>query len=116
MIVGAGQAGLQVAETLRHEKYTGPIIMFGAEAQPPYNRPPLSKKFLLDRPDPATLAIHGRVYLAEGWQRQAEEAVELGFTDLSIGYNRMANPGQPHTAHLEAAMAVKTEVDGIVGR
>jgi probable F420-dependent oxidoreductase len=66
--------------------------------------------------DPATLAIHGRTYLGEGWQRQAEDAVELGFTDLSIGYNRMANPGRPHTAHLEAAIAVKTEVDGIVGR
>lgn len=69
-----------------------------------------------DGRDPATLSIHGRIYLGEGWQRQAEEAVELGFTDLSIGYNRMANPGQPHTAHLEAAIAVKAEVDGIVGR
>lgn len=63
VIVGAGQAGLQVAETLRHEKYAGPIIMFGAEAQPPYNRPPLSKKFLLDRPDPASLAIRGTEWL-----------------------------------------------------
>jgi len=63
VIVGAGQAGLQIAETLRHEKYAGPIIMFGAEAQPPYNRPPLSKKFLLDRPDPATLAIRGAEWL-----------------------------------------------------
>ena len=63
VIVGAGQAGLQVAETLRQEKYAGPIIMFGAEAQPPYNRPPLSKKFLLDRPDPASLAIRGAEWL-----------------------------------------------------
>ena len=67
VIVGAGQAGLQIAETLRHEKYAGPITLFGAEAQPPYNRPPLSKKFLLDRPDPATLAIRG----AEWMQRRA---------------------------------------------
>jgi probable F420-dependent oxidoreductase len=66
--------------------------------------------------DPATLAIHGRVYLGEDWQQHVHEAVELGFTDLSIGYNRMANPGQPHAAHLEAAIAVKGEVDRIVGR
>ncbi len=45
--------------------------------------------------DPATLPIHGRVYLGEGWQRQVDEALELGFADLSFGFNRMANPG-PH--------------------
>jgi probable F420-dependent oxidoreductase len=66
--------------------------------------------------DPDTLSIHGRVYLRDGWQQQVEEAVELGFTDPSIGYNRMAHPGQPHAAHLEAAIAVKAEVDAIVGR
>ncbi len=59
VIVGAGQAGVQIAESLRQEKYDGPVTLIGAEAYAPYNRPPLSKKFLLDRPELATLAIRG---------------------------------------------------------
>jgi 3-phenylpropionate/trans-cinnamate dioxygenase ferredoxin reductase subunit len=59
VIVGAGQAGLQIAESLRHEKYDGPVILLGAEAHPPYNRPPLSKHWLLERRAPATLSIRG---------------------------------------------------------
>src|SRR5258708_35935213 len=57
VIVGAGQAGLQIAESLRQEKYDGPITLLGTEPHAPYNRPPLSKKWLLERPRPATLAI-----------------------------------------------------------
>ena len=83
VIVGAGQAGLQIAETLRHEKYAGPITLFGAEPQPPYNRPPLSKKFLLDRPDPATLAIRG----AE-WIQRREIDLRLQTTVTAIDRER----------------------------
>ncbi|HVN99947.1 MAG TPA: FAD-dependent oxidoreductase [Steroidobacteraceae bacterium] len=57
VIVGAGQAGVQIAESLRHEKYDGPITLLGAEAHAPYNRPPLSKKWLLERGSVASLAI-----------------------------------------------------------
>jgi 3-phenylpropionate/trans-cinnamate dioxygenase ferredoxin reductase component len=59
VIVGAGQAGLQIAESLRHEKYDGPLLLLGAEAHAPYNRPPLSKQWLLERRAPAALAIRG---------------------------------------------------------
>jgi probable F420-dependent oxidoreductase len=65
--------------------------------------------------DPASLSIHGRVYLGDGWQREVERALELGFSDLSIGYNRLANPGRSHEEHLEAIVAVKPEIDRIVG-
>lgn len=57
VIIGAGQAGVQIAESLRHDKYDGPIALLGAEAHGPYNRPPLSKKWLLEGGNPATLAI-----------------------------------------------------------
>jgi 3-phenylpropionate/trans-cinnamate dioxygenase ferredoxin reductase subunit len=57
IIIGAGQAGVQIAETLRQEHYSGPILLLGAEAHGPYNRPPLSKKWLLEHHDPAQLAI-----------------------------------------------------------
>ncbi|MDE2250074.1 MAG: FAD-dependent oxidoreductase [Gammaproteobacteria bacterium] len=64
VIVGAGQAGVQIAESLRHDRYDGPIALLGAEAHGPYNRPPLSKKWLLEGGHPATLAIRTPEVLA----------------------------------------------------
>ena len=46
VIAGAGQAGFQVAFSLRTEGFDGPITLIGDEAELPYNRPPLSKAFL----------------------------------------------------------------------
>ncbi|SAK91238.1 FAD-dependent pyridine nucleotide-disulfide oxidoreductase [Caballeronia pedi] len=46
VIVGAGQAGLQAAASLRDEGYEGVIRLIGDEAGLPYQRPPLSKSFL----------------------------------------------------------------------
>ena len=45
-IVGASLAGLWAAETLRREGFEGRISMVGDEAHAPYDRPPLSKKYL----------------------------------------------------------------------
>ncbi len=45
-IVGAGQAGAQVAASLRQLGYRLPITLIGDEAVPPYQRPPLSKAYL----------------------------------------------------------------------
>jgi 3-phenylpropionate/trans-cinnamate dioxygenase ferredoxin reductase subunit len=46
VIVGAGQTGGRAALTLREQSYTGPVVLIGDEASPPYERPPLSKAFL----------------------------------------------------------------------
>jgi 3-phenylpropionate/trans-cinnamate dioxygenase ferredoxin reductase subunit len=45
-IIGAGQAAAAAVETLRREGFGGRIVVIGEEPQPPYQRPPLSKKFL----------------------------------------------------------------------
>lgn len=47
VIIGAGQAGVQAVQSLRGEGYAGAITMIGDEAYPPYQRPPLSKAYLL---------------------------------------------------------------------
>jgi hypothetical protein len=65
--------------------------------------------------DPASLPIHGRVYLGDGWQREVVRAVELGFDRLSVGFNRLAHPGRTHDEHLEAILAVKPELDRLAG-
>jgi probable F420-dependent oxidoreductase len=65
--------------------------------------------------DPATLPVWGRIYVGDGWQARAEQAKELGFTHLSIAVNRMANPGAGLLEQLDAILAVKAELDTIVG-
>ena len=50
-IVGAGQAGFQVAASLRMEGYDGPITLIGDEPNLPYQRPPLSKGFMAGKQD-----------------------------------------------------------------
>ena len=47
VIIGAGQAGQQAVQSLRSEGFKGAITMVGDEAYPPYQRPPLSKAYLL---------------------------------------------------------------------
>lgn len=46
VIVGAGLAGGGAVATLRQEGFEGGIVLIGAEPQPPYERPPLSKEYL----------------------------------------------------------------------
>ncbi|MEE4162052.1 MAG: FAD-dependent oxidoreductase [Woeseiaceae bacterium] len=46
VIVGAGHGAGQVVATLRQQKYAGRIVLIGEESWLPYQRPPLSKKFL----------------------------------------------------------------------
>lgn len=56
-IVGAGQAGAWIARTLRDEGYAGRIVLIGAEAHPPYERPPLSKAVLAGTADAASVTL-----------------------------------------------------------
>jgi 3-phenylpropionate/trans-cinnamate dioxygenase ferredoxin reductase subunit len=46
VIIGAGQAGVQAAASLRAEGFTGSLALIGDEPYPPYQRPPLSKAYL----------------------------------------------------------------------
>ena len=55
VIAGAGLAGLRAAEELRARGYSGGIIMIGAERRPPYDRPPLTKKFMTGEIDDTSL-------------------------------------------------------------
>ena len=57
VVVGASLAGLRVVESLRRQGYAGPITALGAESEPPYDRPPLSKQFLVDDWDEQKLAL-----------------------------------------------------------
>ncbi len=45
-IIGAGQAGAALAIRLRSKGFLGAITIYGSEPHLPYQRPPLSKKYL----------------------------------------------------------------------
>ena len=55
VIAGAGLAGLRTLEELRARGYDGAVTLIGAEARPPYDRPPLSKGVLAGEADDTTL-------------------------------------------------------------
>jgi 3-phenylpropionate/trans-cinnamate dioxygenase ferredoxin reductase subunit len=49
VVAGAGQAGTELATTLRQRGWSGGITLVGDELSPPYQRPPRSKGFLLGK-------------------------------------------------------------------
>ncbi len=55
VIIGAGTAGIHCAVSLRKYGYEGKITILGDEAERPYQRPPLSKTFLLEGVTPTPL-------------------------------------------------------------
>lgn len=60
VIVGSGQAGVQTAFSLRDEGYEGELTIVGEEPDTPYQRPPLSKAYLLGKLDDEGLLLKGR--------------------------------------------------------
>ena len=65
LIVGASLAGAKAAETLRAEGFDGPLIMIGQESERPYERPPLSKEYLLGKAERDTIYVHPPQWYAE---------------------------------------------------
>jgi 3-phenylpropionate/trans-cinnamate dioxygenase ferredoxin reductase subunit len=57
VIVGTGQAGFQTAASLRSEGYADSITLIGEEPHIPYNRPPLSKGFVLGTQDAESIEL-----------------------------------------------------------
>ncbi|MDT0303372.1 NAD(P)/FAD-dependent oxidoreductase [Streptomonospora wellingtoniae] len=56
-VVGASLAGLETARALRRQGFEGRLTIVGDEHSPPYDRPPLSKEFLLGKADADDLAL-----------------------------------------------------------
>ena len=78
-IVGAGQAAAQAVETLRKRGHTGPITLIGDEASLPYQRPPLSKKYLAGSLDRDRLLFRHAAHYAEH-----DVMLRLGYPVVSI--------------------------------
>ncbi len=82
-IVGAGVAGLSAGEALREMGYEGSVMVIGAEAAIPYERPTLSKRFLDKRNLASPPALRSPEELAE-----MDIALELGVAVSAIDASR----------------------------
>jgi 3-phenylpropionate/trans-cinnamate dioxygenase ferredoxin reductase component len=65
VIVGASLAGARAAETLRNEGFDGPLTLIGAEDETPYERPPLSKDYLMGKHGRDKLYVQPREWYGE---------------------------------------------------
>ena len=64
-IVGAGHGGAQAAIQLRQLGFAGSIGLIGSEAEPPYERPPLSKEYLAGEKDFARMLVRPEAFWTE---------------------------------------------------
>ena len=78
-IVGAGLAGAKAAETLRDEGFDGPIVLIGDEDERPYERPPLSKDYLMGKAERESVFVH-----PEAWYREHDVGLRLGTAATAI--------------------------------
>ena len=65
VVIGAGQAGTALVARLRSGGHMGLITLIGEEIAPPYQRPPLSKGYLMGEMDAERLWLRGAAFYAE---------------------------------------------------
>ncbi|SPF06242.1 NAD(P)/FAD-dependent oxidoreductase [Streptomyces sp. MA5143a] len=75
VIVGGGLAGAKAAETLRAEGFTGRVILICDERDHPYERPPLSKGYLLGKEERDSVFVH-----EPSWYARNDIELHLGQT------------------------------------
>jgi 3-phenylpropionate/trans-cinnamate dioxygenase ferredoxin reductase subunit len=79
VIVGASLAGAKAAETLRDEGFDGEIVLIGSEHERPYERPPLSKGYLLGNDERDSVYVH-----PADWYAKHDVDLRLGVTVTAI--------------------------------
>ncbi len=94
VVVGASLAGLRACETLRASGFEGDVVLIGAEPEPPYDRPPLSKKLLAGEWEPDRI------------QLRSLESVEGLRLDLRLGVAATSLDTQSRVIALEGGAVV----------
>ncbi|MFN4061800.1 MAG: NAD(P)/FAD-dependent oxidoreductase [Paracoccus hibiscisoli] len=79
VIVGGGQAAASMAARLRAKGHEGPLTVIGNEPAAPYQRPPLSKAYLLGQ-----MGLDRLTLRAPDWWRDQGIGLHLSETALSI--------------------------------
>src|SRR5689334_24668996 len=107
VIAGASLAGAKAAETLRDEGFDGDIVLIGAEHERPYERPPLSKGYLLGSDQRDSVYVH-----PSAWYEEHNVGLIEGITvtEIDRGAHVIATTGgvdvdrrsEEHTSELQS--------------
>ena len=79
VIVGGGLGGAKAAEALRERGFDGKVVLLADEEYLPYERPPLSKGYLLGKDARDSIFVHD-----EGWYSQNNVDLRRGTTVASV--------------------------------
>jgi 3-phenylpropionate/trans-cinnamate dioxygenase ferredoxin reductase subunit len=130
VIVGGGQSGAQAATTLRESGFGGSLVMVGEEPDLPYQRPPLSKKFLLGEQSAERIELRPASYYRDldvevrtgiGARRIERDAKRLHLTNGdSVPYDKLllATGSRPRSlpipgAGLAGVYYLRTKADAV---
>lgn len=126
VIVGGGLTGASAATEVREQGFSGPVVVVAAEAEPPYERPPLSKGYLAGDAEFATALVHEPSWYDEhgvelllgtqvtGVDREAHEVSLAGGRTLEYGRLLLATGAQPRPLPVpggEHALLLRTRAD-----
>jgi 3-phenylpropionate/trans-cinnamate dioxygenase ferredoxin reductase subunit len=101
-IIGGGLAGAKAAEALRDKDFDGHIVLFAAEEQLPYERPPLSKEFLQGKKQLSDFTA-----ATSSWYRDHDVELRLGTEVAAIdaGAHTLAVPDGSTVAYDKLLLA-----------
>ena len=119
VVAGAGLAGLQTVVALRSQGYAGELALVGAEAEPPYDRPPLSKQLLAGETESSTLeadwpALDVDLRLSTRALSVGDHVLETDRGDLAFDRLVLATGAQPRGLPGAAdALTLRTRADAL---
>ena len=114
IVIGAGQAGASCVAKLRAEGFEGSITLIGDEPVPPYQRPPLSKAYLLGE-----MALDRLFLRPEAWYADNNITLRLGqpVTDIDAGAKSVTVGGEalPYDALVLATGSTPRHLPASIG-
>ncbi|GLI01077.1 NAD(P)/FAD-dependent oxidoreductase [Phytohabitans aurantiacus] len=107
VIIGASLAGAKAAETLRAEGFDGRIVLVGEETERPYERPPLSKGYMLGKEPRDKAFVHD-----ESWYAEHDVELMLGrrATNLDVAARTVTLDGVVELAYDKLLLATGSRV------
>lgn len=93
IVVGAGQAGLQVTDSLRRGGYNGDLLLVGDEPSLPYQRPPLSKQYMVGELTDERLLFRPADFFEK---RKVAMITGARVTDLDLASQAISIDGKTH--------------------
>jgi 3-phenylpropionate/trans-cinnamate dioxygenase ferredoxin reductase subunit len=79
VLIGGGLAGAKAAETLRSEGFEGRVVLVAEEPEVPYERPPLSKGYLLGNDEREKARVH-----EPGWYEENDVELRTGTPAVAL--------------------------------